>query len=189
MSESHISIRAVEQADREWVARMFDKHWGATHIVTRGRAHYGHLLAGFIAERPKSPPASDAAPAQEADADATEDNTPQVEMEKVGLLTYTVDGNTCEIISINSLIEGGGVGTMLVETLRDAAKESNIKRLWLIVTNDNLDALRFWQKHDFVLVAVYPDSIAQARRLKPQIPLMGKDGIPIRDEIELEMQL
>lgn len=184
MSESQITIRPVEQADREWVARMFDEHWGATHIVTRGRAHYGHLLAGFIAERPKPAPQ----PAATDSADATED-TPVVEMEKVGLLTYTVDGKTCEIISINSLQEGTGVGRALVETMRDVAKEAGIQRLWLIVTNDNIAALRFWQKHGFVLVAVYPDSIAQARRLKPQIPLTGRNGIPIRDEIELEMKL
>ncbi|MBK9123270.1 MAG: GNAT family N-acetyltransferase, partial [Chloroflexi bacterium] len=64
-----------------------------------------------------------------------------------------------------------------------------IHRLWLITTNDNLDALRFYQKRGWHLVAVHRDALNESRRLKPQIPIIGMDGIPLRDEIELEMTL
>ncbi|MEM6284414.1 MAG: GNAT family N-acetyltransferase, partial [Chloroflexota bacterium] len=60
---------------------------------------------------------------------------------------------------------------------------------WLITSNDNTPALRYWQKRGFEIIAVHRDAITEARRLKPEIPLVGMDDIPIRDEIELEMRL
>jgi hypothetical protein len=56
-------------------------------------------------------------------------------------------------------------------------------------TNDNLNALRFYQKRGFVLVSVHRNAVIKSRQLKPEIPLTGNDGIPLRDEIELEMLL
>ena len=49
--------------------------------------------------------------------------------------------------------------------------------------------MRFYQKRGFVLVAVHRNALAESRRLKPEIPLIGIDDIPLRDEIELEMEL
>jgi DNA-3-methyladenine glycosylase I len=184
MSEENFTIRPLQREDREWVAHFLDKHWGSTQMVTRGRILYGHLLPGFVAERVHPP---DKEP-DGMDDDATEEN-PIVTMEKIGLLTYNLEEKECEIVSLDSLAPNIGVGTALVSELIEAAKESGIKRLWLITTNDNLPALRFWQKRGFVLVKIHRNSIEQARRLKPQIPIVGLHGIPIRDEIELEMQL
>jgi hypothetical protein len=59
----------------------------------------------------------------------------------------------------------------------------------LITTNDNTAALRFWQKRGFKLLRVHRNAVEKSRKLKPEIPLTGNDGIPIRDEIELEMML
>jgi N-acetylglutamate synthase-like GNAT family acetyltransferase len=184
MSEDAFSIRPLQREDREWVAHFFDEHWGSTQMVSRGKLYYGHLLPGFVAERakPLEPEKQD-----EIDDDATEEN-PIVTMEKIGLLTYNVEGKDCEIISVDSLEKKIGIGSSLVKELLNAAKESGIKRVWLITTNDNLAALRFWQKRGFELVAVHRNAIEQARRLKPQIPIAGIDGIPIRDEIELEVK-
>jgi hypothetical protein len=64
-----------------------------------------------------------------------------------------------------------------------------VSALWLITNNDNLPALGFFQKRGLSLVAVYRNAVDVARRLKPEIPLVGKNGIPLRDEIELEMVL
>ena len=188
MSEVSFTIRALQREDREWVAHFLDEHWGSTQMVTRGRLLYGHLLPGFVAERVKAP--NDAMPDGEIDDDATEEN-PIVTMEKIGLLTYNLEEEkkVCEIVSLDSTIRNIGIGTALVNGLIEAAREANIKRLWLITTNDNLGALRFWQKRGFELVQIHRNSIEQARRLKPQIPITGIDGIPIKDEIELELQL
>jgi len=90
---------------------------------------------------------------------------------------------------MNSLVEGKGIGSALVDAVKSIAVASKCKRLWLITTNDNTKALRFWQKRGFRLAAIYPGAVEKSRKLKPEIPLIGDDGIPIRDEIELEMIL
>jgi hypothetical protein len=38
----------------------------------------------------------------------------------------------------------------------------------------------------FTLAAVHKGALNESRKLKPEIPLFGIDGIPITDEIELE---
>jgi RimJ/RimL family protein N-acetyltransferase len=73
--------------------------------------------------------------------------------------------------------------------VKEVAVASGCERLWLITTNDNTPALRFYQKRGFQLVAIHRNALEHSRRLKPQIPLLGLNGIPLRDEIELEMLL
>lgn len=160
-------IRELTNNDRNWVAHFLDEHWGSTKIVSRGEAYYGHLLPGFVAERTGVP--DDAPPA--------------------GLLTYRLSDKACELMTVNSLQPNTGIGTSLVEAAKQAAREAGCKRLWLIITNDNLAALRFFQKRGFRLEAVYSGSLAEARKLKPQIPLVGLNGIPLFDEIELSFDL
>jgi GNAT superfamily N-acetyltransferase len=109
--------------------------------------------------------------------------------QRAGLLTYRIEGGQCELVTLNSELGGRGVGSALVQAVIDAAREARCARLWLITTNDNLAALRFYQKRGFHLVAVHRDALDESRRLKPQIPLIGMEGIPLRDEIELELRL
>jgi hypothetical protein len=59
----------------------------------------------------------------------------------------------------------------------------------LITTNDNIDAIRFYQRRGMRLVAVHRDAVDDARRAKPSIPMIGEYGIPIHDELEFELQL
>ena len=167
------TIRPLERSDREWVAHFLDERWGTTQIVSRGKAVYGHLLPGFMAERPLADPAEDP-PEDEAAA------------ENVGLITVHIGDSECEITTLDSLDESIGVGTALVEAVETWAREAGIERLWLVTTNDNLEALKFWQKRGYELVSVHRNAIADARRIKPQIPITGLNGITIRDEIELE---
>ncbi|MFP3471139.1 GNAT family N-acetyltransferase, partial [Micrococcus sp. SIMBA_144] len=63
---------------------------------------------------------------------------------------------------------------------------SGCSRITLITTNDNLAALKFYQKRGFVMTAIHRNAVEKARKIKPEIPLIGNDGIPIRDEIQLE---
>jgi chloramphenicol 3-O-phosphotransferase len=71
----------------------------------------------------------------------------------------------------------------------DALKERGCRRLWLITTNDNTLAQRFYENRGFAVKAVHKDAIAGSRKLKPELPEKGFAGIPIRDEIELELQI
>jgi RimJ/RimL family protein N-acetyltransferase len=91
--------------------------------------------------------------------------------------------------SLHSVEQGSGVGSALIEAVKKAAIAARCKRMWLITTNDNTAAMRFYQKRGFVLVAVHRNALERSRKLKPEIPLVGMDGIPLRDEIELEMIL
>ncbi|MCY4062528.1 MAG: GNAT family N-acetyltransferase [Chloroflexi bacterium] len=166
------TIRPLERADREWVAHFLDERWGTTQIVSRGKAVYGHLLPGFMAERGAG-----------AEAEEQED---EAKAENIGLITVHIGERDCEITTLDSLDESMGVGSALVEAVEEWAREVGIKRLWLVTTNDNLEALKFWQKRGYELVSVHRNAIADARRIKPQIPITGLNGITIRDEIELE---
>ncbi len=167
------NIRPLERSDREWVAHFLDERWGTTQIVSRGKAVYGHLLPGFMAER-----TANASDDEESDAEA--------DVENIGLVTVHIGEKECEITTLNSLTECVGVGSALVEAVEDWAREAGIERLWLVTTNDNLAALKFWQKRGYELVTVHRNAIVDARRIKPQIPITGLNGITIRDEIELE---
>ena len=155
-------IRSLEKEDKPWVAGLLEEWWAGPQVVTRGRLHLADGLPGFIAIMDRQP---------------------------AGLITYRIDGEECEIVTMNSLVEKIGIGSALIDAVKDIAVKSGCRRLWLIMTNDNTAALRFYQKYGFVLVAVHRNAIEQDRMLKPEIPFVGAGGIPIRDEIELEMPL
>jgi RimJ/RimL family protein N-acetyltransferase len=81
------------------------------------------------------------------------------------------------------------VGGALLEAMAERARQEGARRLWLVTTNDNIRAIRFYQKRGWDICALHRDAVAQSRKLKPQIPLTGEDGIPIRHEIEFEKYL
>ncbi|MEO0999517.1 MAG: GNAT family N-acetyltransferase, partial [Pseudomonadota bacterium] len=59
-------------------------------------------------------------------------------------------------------------------------------RLWLVTTNDNLDALGFYQAMGFRLARLHAGAVAADRALKPEMPERGAHGLPIRDYLELD---
>ncbi|OGO30552.1 MAG: GNAT family N-acetyltransferase [Chloroflexi bacterium RBG_16_56_11] len=155
-------IRPINTDDKDWIVGLLQEWWAGPRIVTRGKVYRADELPGFIAIQKNKP---------------------------AGLITYRVNSNECEIVTMNSLVERTGIGSALIDAVKKAAGAAGCRRLWLITTNDNTAALHFYQKHGFRLVAVHRDAIGQSRRLKPEIPLTGNDGIPIRDEIEMELIL
>lgn len=107
----------------------------------------------------------------------------------LGLVTFIVEGNSCEIVSLDSLREGLGIGTALIKAVEKEARRLGCTRLLITTTNDNTHALRFYQKYGFELTALRRGAVDESRKLKAGIPLTGDDGIPIRDELELELRL
>jgi N-acetylglutamate synthase-like GNAT family acetyltransferase len=158
----NFEIREITEADKTWIDRFIVQEWGSSILVSRGKVYRAADLAGFLAVRNNK---------------------------KVGLVTYHIENKECEIVTLNSIVENIGVGSGLINVVKKIAEEAGCKRLWLLTTNDNTPALRFYQKKGFRLFAVYPNAIEKSRELKQQIPHIGLDGIPIRDEIELEMIL
>lgn len=106
-----------------------------------------------------------------------------------GLLTFVVKENDLEIVTLDSFVERQGIGSRLLEAVEKEAVQRNRQRLWLVTTNDNLNALGFYQCRGFQLVSVAPNAVDEARKLKPSIPLIADKGIPIRDELLLEKKL
>ena len=109
----------------------------------------------------------------------------------LGMLTYVPgrDWRQCEILTLHTDTQWHGTGTAMVEAVRRLARRQGCARLWVITTNDNVDALRFYQRRGFRLVTVHRGAVDRSRAsLKPEIPQVGAYGIPKRDEIELDQQ-
>ena len=157
-----ISVRRLTVDDLPSLRQAWRENWGDEFVVAHGVIYYPETLDGFIA----------------LDGD-----------EWIGEITYTFSGNECEIVSLDSARAGMGVGTMLIQKVVEEAREKGCRRIFLITTNDNLNALGFYQKRGFELVAVHRGAINESRKIKPGISLIGANNIPLRDEIELEMLL
>lgn len=107
----------------------------------------------------------------------------------IGLISFAIGRRFCDIISINALIEGFGVGTALLDAVVETARSRGAASVILTQTNDNLRAFAFYQKRGFRLVALRPRAMEAVREKKPAIPLTAPNGIPIRDYIDLELDL
>jgi GNAT superfamily N-acetyltransferase len=108
----------------------------------------------------------------------------------LGVITYVVDGAECELLTVHAEPPRRGVGTALLAAAQRVAAAAGCMRLWLVTTNDNVDALRFYQRRGFALCALRPRAVDASRAtFKPGIPRIGDHGIPLRDELELEKLL
>jgi ribosomal protein S18 acetylase RimI-like enzyme len=157
-----VDIRPLSEADGDWVERLMLQRWGDEIVVGRGRIWKPAELPGFAA----------------FDSERC-----------VGLVTYELDGEACEIVTIDALEEGKRVGTALLEAVVEMARRAGCTRVQLLTTNNNLRALAFYQKRGFRLVGLVPGAIDEERHLKPSIPEVDSAGIPIRDELHLELSL
>ncbi len=157
-----VLVRAAAADDRAWIARSLERSWASTTVVSRGTAHDAPALPALLAVQGD---------------------------DIVGLATFHVAGGECELVTLDSLREGQGIGSALLDGVAVQAGRLRCRRLWLITTNDNVNAVRFYQRRGMRLVAVHRGGVDDARRLKPSIPLIGEHGIPIHDELEFELVL
>ena len=156
------NLRRLTPADLPRLRQFWIEHWGGEEMITRGNIYRPEQLDGFVVED---------------------------QNEWVGLITFFIKDDECEVTSLDSLREGKGIGTQLIDKALEAARARKCNRLFLITSNDNLHALGFYQKRGFEIVTVYRGAVNESRKRKPSIPLFGMDGIPLRDEIELEIKL
>ncbi|MDP4088611.1 MAG: GNAT family N-acetyltransferase [Bacillota bacterium] len=157
-----MDIRTISEENREKINDFIKFHWFTTDMVVRGELVDMKILDGFAAY----------------DLDTI-----------VGLVTYRIAGGWCEIMSLDSLREKQGVGTALINKVAEKAAEAKCSKIKLITTNDNIDAIRFYQRRGFDMARLYHDSLETARKLKPSIPMLGNFDIPLRHEIEFDMKL
>jgi GNAT superfamily N-acetyltransferase len=156
-------IRPVEGRDLDWVREELTKNWGRPQIWSIGRMFQADALPGFVAER---------------------------DGQRLGLVTYSlkenIKPNECEIVTLSSRVENSGVGGGLLDAAVAAARGAGKTRIFLTTTNDNLRALGFYQRRGWILVKLHQGIIVWARERYPGIPKIGMNGIPWRDELELE---
>ena len=157
-----MEIRRIGPEDRGRVNDLIMKNWYSLEMAVHGELFDLGRADGFTAE---------------------EDG------EIAGLLTFRADDKEMEILSLDSFRENRGVGTALLKAAIAQARSRSLRRIMLVATNDNTRAIRFYQKRGFDMAALYRGAVEKARRLKPSIPLMGNDDIPLRHEIEFELLL
>jgi GNAT superfamily N-acetyltransferase len=157
------SARLAGDGDRAAVDRLHERVWGGPIVVGHGRRYDLRELAAFLAEAP--------------------DGTP------VGAPAYLVEEGALEVVSIVADPPQGGAGSVLLAAAVDHARRAGLRRVWLVTTNDNLDAIRFYQRRGLRIAAVDPGAVDRSRLVKPEIPLVGAYGIPMHDELIMELKL
>lgn len=155
-------IRRLTPADLPDLRQFWMDHWGGDCMIVHGATFKPERLEAFVAEE---------------------------NHHWLGLITFYVLKNECEIISLDSLRQGQGIGSSLVEEVITEARQRRCSRIFLSTTNDNLRALGFYQKRGFELVCIRRGALNETRKVKPGVPWIGENGIPLRDEIELELSL
>jgi 2-oxo-4-hydroxy-4-carboxy-5-ureidoimidazoline decarboxylase len=160
-----LEVRDFEPGDHAWAAELIGRHQGGDHRVAR----LGELVDPLVHE------------GIVAEADGA----------RAGLLTVVESPRGLEVLTLHAAIPGIGAGTRLLETALRVAAASAADRLWLVTTNDNLDAIRWYLRRGMHVAAVHADGVTRDRAsLKPELPLTNpSNAIPIRDYVELELRL
>jgi len=155
-------IEAITKASRAFVDAQIAEGWSGPFVISRGIMHDTRTQPGFVAREGGS---------------------------VLGYILYNIAGGDCEITVLESLRENRGIGRALIDAVIEQAKCAGCYRVWLITTNDNTHAIRFYQRIGLSLRAVHINAMEHARKRKPQIPLTGNDGIAIAHEFEFELKV
>ena len=155
-------IRSLTADDSAWEEAALRRAWRGTEVARRGELINALELDGFAALD---------------------------DLQPVGLLTYAVVGDELEVVTLQAEREGEGIGQALMDAARDRAEKLGLRRMWLVTTNNNVRAIRFYLRWGMDLAALHRDAVARSRLVKPSIPLTDVDGVAIRHELEFELVL
>lgn len=152
----------MTSGDGDFVRGELMRHWHSTTIWSIDYEYRADELPGFVA---------------------------WLEGRRVGHLTIADRGEQSEVVTLSTTIEGRGIGSALLDAAVQWARERGHRRIFLTTSNDNLRALALYQKRGWRLVAIHPGMMDRYRQREKHIPLIGLNGIPLHDEIELELIL
>ncbi|HEX6013489.1 MAG TPA: GNAT family N-acetyltransferase, partial [Geminicoccaceae bacterium] len=152
-------VREATAADAAWIGRVLEERWAGTPILADGRSFDALWLPALVAG------------------------------DRQGLAIYEVAGDRAELVVLEALVRRRGIGAALLAELAARAARLGAQSLHLGTTNDNLDALRFYQRRGFRLAEVRPGAVDAYRAVKTGIALVGSYGIPVRDELRLVLEL
>jgi GNAT superfamily N-acetyltransferase len=155
---SPFQIRTATAGDREAIVAFLKDRWGGETMIVHDTVYLPADLPAFVAvEGP----------------------------DLVGLVTYAPGIESWHVLSLDSLISGHGIGSALLDRVEAAARAIGCHRITLVTTNDNIHAIRFYERRGYHISFIAPGAVDRARRTKPSIPLVGFQGIPIRDEVTM----
>lgn len=135
-----LQIRAITSDDSKWIKDIMGKSWGGLPLIIRGKKYYP--TEGIVAENDSG---------------------------VAGFIFFEIQKTDCEIVVFEIFDKFKGTGTIMLNKLYDLAKDKKCKRIYLMTTNDNLDALRFYQRRGFSICGIHLDSIKISRKMKPSI--------------------
>ena len=157
-----MECKRINSQNRNFINAFIKQHWYTTTMIIRGREIDMTKAEGFYFSEEKN---------------------------IIGLITYIVYNGILEITSLDSLQENRGIGSKLVEAVIHEAKERKCQKIILITTNDNINAIKFYQKRGFDMANLFRNALDISRKLKPEIHLIGENSIPLRHEIEFELSI
>lgn len=157
--KNKFNIVKISKFDKNLISNFISHSWGSPLSVSKGMINDTALLPGFICKDKNK---------------------------IIGLMTYNIENNECEIVTLNSERRNKGLGTMLINKVIETAKGKKCKRVWLITTNDNTNSIKYYQKRGFEWVGFYKNAMIKSRKIKPEIPQLGNNKIPIKHELEFE---
>jgi ribosomal protein S18 acetylase RimI-like enzyme len=156
-------ISRIDDALRTQVQSILNETWGSPYLAVNGKLWDSRTMPGLVAV-------------------GTDNNV-------IGYLLYEFHDGVCEIMVLESVVQNTGVATALVNEVKQIAKAGGMNKIIVQTSNDNTHAFRFYQRRGFTIREVRLGAMDEARRLKPVIPLIGEEGIPLRDEIEFEIEV
>lgn len=161
VTRAAVTVRDLEAADRPWAAALLERRLGSVQQARLGEVVDALIPPGIVAERNGEP---------------------------LGLATLIERDDAFELLALVTDPPGAGAGTRLLETAVQIAAASGHRRLWLVTTNDNLPALRFYLRRGMHVARIHADAVQRDRALKPSIPERNAtNGLPVRDLVELEV--
>lgn len=155
-------MERISSLNRNLVDEFIEQHWCTTTMIIRGKEIDMTKTEGFYFSKGE---------------------------DIIGLITYIVYENILEVTSLDSLQENQGIGCKLLDAVIYEAKNRRLQKIVLITTNDNINAIGFYQKRGFDMVRLYHNALNISRKMKPEIPLIGENSIPLRHEIEFELSI
>ncbi|MFO1141375.1 MAG: GNAT family N-acetyltransferase [Amaricoccus sp.] len=157
-----IETAPIADEDRAAVDALSRRHWADTRVVYVQGAIDTRGLPGAVA---------------------------RIDGAFAGAVTWLPEDGALRIVTIASALPGRGAGRALLAAVEAAAREDGLARVVVSTVNSNLHALGFYQRNGYALAALHRGAVAGLRRLKPAIPEVDANGIPIRDQIDLEKRL
>ena len=155
-----LTIHPATPADRTRIAELADHVWGEVQVESFGHSYQVDMLPAYVA----------------CDED-----------EIVGVVSYAREGDATNLVTLIVLPQwqGRGVAHRLIEIVIEMTRTEGVERIILSTTNDNLPTLELYQRLGFVITQVLVGRMLERHGGVE----LGFAGIPVRDEIQMELRL